>query len=175
MRALVAILRITLLFVGDIRTLKEYVLWVCLLDWQVSHPISLSYRWRRAADWNRSSKTSLSGETTLGFTDVMSIFSFRSCSMYKRTLGIRCSLADLQQFFTGKLYVLMYQLKLPAEELLWLALSCTEDPSVPGVTGGHWKSSLWPPYKILYDTWEPCHLCSMFMCSDSYHDTCCIM
>ncbi|CAM4553446.1 unnamed protein product [Leuciscus chuanchicus] len=32
-------------------------------------------------------------------------------------------LADLQQFFTGKLYVLVYQLKLPAEELLWLALS----------------------------------------------------
>lgn len=42
-----------------------------------------------------------------------------------------CSLADLQQFFTGKLYVLMYQLKLPAEELLWSALSCTEDPFVP--------------------------------------------
>lgn len=42
-----------------------------------------------------------------------------------------CLLADLQQFFTGKLYVLMYQLKLPAEELLWSALSCTEDPSVP--------------------------------------------
>lgn len=35
-----------------------------------------------------------------------------------------CSLADPQQFFTGKLYVLVYQLKLPAEELLWLALSC---------------------------------------------------
>lgn len=47
-------------------------------------------------------------------------------------LGIGCSLADLQQFFTGKLYVLTYQLKLPAEELLWSALSCTEAPSVPG-------------------------------------------
>lgn len=46
-------------------------------------------------------------------------------------LGIMCSLADLQQFFTGKLYVLMYQLKLPAEELLWSALSCSEDPSIP--------------------------------------------
>ncbi|GAA6109618.1 uncharacterized [Tachysurus ichikawai] len=34
-----------------------------------------------------------------------------------------CPLADPQQFFTGKLYVLVYQLKLPAEELLWLALS----------------------------------------------------
>lgn len=32
-------------------------------------------------------------------------------------------LADPQQFFTGKLYVHVYQLKLPAEELLWLALS----------------------------------------------------
>lgn len=51
--------------------------------------------------------------------------------MYKCMLGIRCSLADLQQFFTGKLYVLMYQLKLPAEELLWSALSCIEDPSIP--------------------------------------------
>lgn len=40
------------------------------------------------------------------------------------------SLADLQQFFTGKLYVLVQQLKLPAEELLWSALSCTGDPSV---------------------------------------------
>lgn len=40
------------------------------------------------------------------------------------------SLADLQQFFTGKLYVLVQQLKLPAEELLWLALSCAGDPSV---------------------------------------------
>lgn len=46
-----------------------------------------------------------------------------------RMLDIRCSLADLQQFFTGKLYVLMYQLKLPAEELLWLAIPCTEDTS----------------------------------------------
>lgn len=46
-------------------------------------------------------------------------------------LGIRCSLADLQQFFTGKLYVLIYQLKLPAEELLWSALSFIEDPSIP--------------------------------------------
>ncbi|KAL7831849.1 hypothetical protein AOLI_G00293970 [Acnodon oligacanthus] len=34
-----------------------------------------------------------------------------------------CPMADPQQFFTGKLYVLVYQLKLPAEELLWLALS----------------------------------------------------
>lgn len=42
---------------------------------------------------------------------------------------VGCSLADLQQFFTGKLYVLMYQLKLPAEELLWSAPCCTEDPS----------------------------------------------
>lgn len=48
-----------------------------------------------------------------------------------RMLDIRCSLADLQQFFTGKLYVLMYQLKLPAEELLWLAIPCTEDTSTP--------------------------------------------
>lgn len=40
------------------------------------------------------------------------------------------SLADLQQFFTGKLYVLVQQLKLPAEELLWLALSCAGAPSV---------------------------------------------
>lgn len=37
------------------------------------------------------------------------------------------SLADRQQFFTGKLYVLVQQLKLPAEELLWSALSCTQD------------------------------------------------
>lgn len=34
------------------------------------------------------------------------------------------SMADLQQFFTGKLYVLVQQLKLPAEELLWSALPC---------------------------------------------------
>lgn len=34
-----------------------------------------------------------------------------------------CVLADLQQFFTGKLYVRVSQLKLPAEELLWSALS----------------------------------------------------
>lgn len=40
------------------------------------------------------------------------------------------SLADLQQFFTGKLYVLVQQLKLPAEELLWLALPCAGDLSV---------------------------------------------
>lgn len=39
------------------------------------------------------------------------------------------SLAGLQQFFTGKLYVLVQQLKLPAEELLWSALSCPGDPS----------------------------------------------
>lgn len=59
----------------------------------------------------------------------MSIFSFRL--WHVQGMGIRCSLADLQQFFTGKLYVLMYQLKLPAEELLWSALSCAEDPSIP--------------------------------------------
>lgn len=46
-------------------------------------------------------------------------------------LGTWCLLADLQQFFTGKLYVLMYQLKLPAEELLWSALSCTDNLSIP--------------------------------------------
>ena len=43
--------------------------------------------------------------------------------------GRPCSLADPQQFFTGKLYVLVYQLKLPAEELLWLALSLHTLPS----------------------------------------------
>ncbi|KAF3847793.1 hypothetical protein F7725_020821, partial [Dissostichus mawsoni] len=50
---------------------------------------------------------------------------------FKWMLGKSCSMADLQQFFTGKLYVLMYQLKLPAEELLWSALNCIEDPSIP--------------------------------------------
>jgi len=40
--------------------------------------------------------------------------------------------ANLQQFFTGKLYVLMYQLKLPAEELLWSAISCAEVLPIPG-------------------------------------------
>lgn len=31
-------------------------------------------------------------------------------------------MADTQQFFTGKLYVPVHMLKLPAEELLWSAL-----------------------------------------------------
>lgn len=83
--------------------------------------------------------------------------------MYHCLLGYVCSLADLQQFFTGKLYVLMYQLKLPAEELLWSAISCTEDLSVPS-----------RDRRIKTDS-NSSYLCSMFMCSHSHHDTCCIM
>ena len=36
-------------------------------------------------------------------------------------------MADTQQFFTGKLYVPVHTLKLPAEELLWSALIQTGD------------------------------------------------
>lgn len=60
----------------------------------------------------------------------VTVFLCRFCA-FKWMLGKSCSMADLQQFFTGKLYVLMYQLKLPAEELLWSALNCIEDPSIP--------------------------------------------
>lgn len=45
--------------------------------------------------------------------------------------------ADTQQFFTGKLYVPVHMLKLPAEELLWSAL-----PRMTGekeVDGGWWE------------------------------------
>lgn len=47
----------------------------------------------------------------------------RSAEDEKRRRGEEEPLADPQQFFTGKLYVLMPQLKLPAEELLWSGLS----------------------------------------------------
>lgn len=53
-----------------------------------------------------------------------------SCESRRRSAGAPrrrgSSLADLQQFFTGKLYVLMQQLKLPAEELLWSSLFSSE-------------------------------------------------
>ncbi|KAL1260796.1 hypothetical protein QQF64_008623 [Cirrhinus molitorella] len=58
-------------------------------------------------------------------------------------------LADLQQFFTGKLYVLVYQLKLPAEELLWLALSWHVTTEMPmqssffsGINNGYHTGSM---------------------------------
>lgn len=37
-------------------------------------------------------------------------------------LALWPQIADAQQFFTGKLYVPVHTLKLPAEELLWSAL-----------------------------------------------------
>lgn len=37
-------------------------------------------------------------------------------------LALWAQIADTQQFFTGKLYVPVHTLKLPAEELLWSAL-----------------------------------------------------
>ncbi|KAI7800842.1 hypothetical protein IRJ41_013453 [Triplophysa rosa] len=57
----------------------------------------------------------------------------------------RSLLADLQQFFTGKLYVVVYQLKLPAEELLWLALSWHIRGGNPEV------KALWVKARILPD------------------------
>lgn len=47
-------------------------------------------------------------------------------------------MADTQRFFTGKLYVLVHMLKLPAEELLWSALpQTTQEQEVEG--GGRWE------------------------------------
>lgn len=94
---------------------------------------------------------SVSGETTLNFSDVTSIY-FSSGYVVCISVFAGCSLADLQQFFTGKLYVLMYQLKLPAEELLWSALSCTEEPAPHRrrpEDNGRIRTSLWPSYKIM--------------------------
>lgn len=98
--------------------------------------------------------------------------------LFLQVMGyIWCLLADLQQFFTGKLYVLMYQLKLPAEELLWLALSCTGDPSIP-MRDMRIMTEFNASYKMNHSpslSGGKSYLCSMFMCSDSYHDTCCFM
>lgn len=63
------------------------------------------------------------------------------CRMWKEG-----SLADLQQFFTGKLYVLVQPLKLPAEELLWSALSCTQDDGRREKT---LRSRVWPPSRAV--------------------------
>ncbi|KAL4608397.1 hypothetical protein GN956_G24644 [Arapaima gigas] len=46
---------------------------------------------------------------------------FRSVAFSGRRTGVCVLLADHQQFFTGKLYVPVQQLKLPAEELLGFA------------------------------------------------------
>lgn len=46
-------------------------------------------------------------------------------------------MADTQQFFTGKLYVPVHMLKLPAEELLWSALHrMTQEEEAGGGGGG---------------------------------------
>lgn len=45
-------------------------------------------------------------------------------------------MADTQQFFTGKLYVPVHMLKLPAEELLWSALPrMTQEEEADGGEG----------------------------------------
>lgn len=49
-------------------------------------------------------------------------------------------MADTQQFFTGKLYVPVHMLKLPAEELLWSALPrMTQEEEADGGGGGCWE------------------------------------
>ena len=45
-------------------------------------------------------------------------------------------MADTQQFFTGKLYVPVHMLKLPAEELLWSALPRMTQEEEADVGGG---------------------------------------
>lgn len=48
-------------------------------------------------------------------------------------------MADTQQFFTGKLYVPVHMLKLPAEELLWSALPrMTQEKEADEGGGGSW-------------------------------------
>ena len=48
----------------------------------------------------------------------------------------RPQMADTQQFFTGKLYVPVHMLKLPAEELLWSALHRMTQEEEAGGGGG---------------------------------------
>lgn len=73
-------------------------------------------------------------------------------------------LADLQQFFTGKLYVLVYQLKLPAEELLWLALSwhiSTQNGNTEVTTSSAQPlicSKLMRPFQAILDQTDPVFL-----------------
>ncbi|KAJ8275505.1 hypothetical protein COCON_G00072570, partial [Conger conger] len=63
---------------------------------------------------------------------------------------VRALLADLQQFFTGKLYVPVSQLKLPAEELLWSALSYdTREGEETSKRKDYWIYSLTPTSECL--------------------------
>lgn len=52
-------------------------------------------------------------------------------------------MADTQQFFTGKLYVPVHMLKLPAEELLWSALPrMTQEEEADGGGGCFTRSAV---------------------------------